>query len=44
VKNRPWPVSHADLAAFGENGLREVSLDELVGLSGNPVLRGTYSR
>ncbi len=42
VENRPWPVSRADLAAFGSNGLREVSMDELVGLSGHPVLRGVY--
>lgn len=44
VENRPWPVSRADLAAFGENGLRELSLEELIGLSGNPVLRGVYTR
>ncbi|MBM7783643.1 class I SAM-dependent methyltransferase [Tenggerimyces flavus] len=44
VENRPWPVSRADLAAFGENGLRELSLDELVGLSGKPVLQGVYTR
>jgi SAM-dependent methyltransferase len=44
VDSRPWPVSRADLGAFVANGLRELELLDLIGLSGKPTFRAIYTR
>jgi SAM-dependent methyltransferase len=44
VEQRPWPVSRAELAAFDANGLRELELVDLIGVSGKPTFRAVYTR
>jgi SAM-dependent methyltransferase len=42
---RPWPVSRAELAAFTDAGLRELSFaQEAVGDAGRPTFVVTYTR
>ncbi|HEX4010436.1 MAG TPA: class I SAM-dependent methyltransferase [Solirubrobacteraceae bacterium] len=45
VGTRPWPVSRAELSAFADAGLRELSFArETVGDAGRPTFEVTYTR